>query len=178
MKISVASRNPAKLAAVRDAFNRRFPEAAIELSGCAVESGVPDQPFGDEETRRGARQRAEAAARVAPEADWWVGLEGGLEEIDGVLTAFAWIVVRDRAGRLGEARSATLPLPSRVKDFVDAGLELGEANDRVFGTHNSKHAGGAFALLTGGLLTREGVYADTVLIALTPLVEPVYRDEA
>ena len=52
--------------------------------------------------------------------------------------------------------------------LLDQGLELGEANDRVFSTLNSKQKGGAFGLLTDGRLTREGVYAQTLVLALVP----------
>jgi len=58
---------------------------------------------------------------------------------------------------------------------VEAGLELGEANDRVFSTANSKHKGGAFGLLTAGQFTREGVYTDTLLIALVPFINELYQ---
>ncbi len=61
-----------------------------------------------------------------------------------------------------------------MKQLVDAGLELGEANDRVFSTVNSKQGGGAYGLLTGGLYTREGIYTQTLIIALTPFVNALY----
>ena len=65
-------------------------------------------------------------------------------------------------------------LPPAVGELIDSGLELGEANDRVFDTHNSKQAGGAYGLLTNGLLTRESVYADTLIVALATFSHPVY----
>ena len=88
--------------------------------------------------------------------------------------AFAWMAVKGPKGDIGEARSTTLPLPPAVKELVDAGLELGEANDRVFATANSKQGGGAYGLLTDGRYTREGIYAQTLIIALTPFVNRLY----
>ena len=44
-----------------------------------------------------------------------------------------------------------------------AGMELGEANDRVFETSGSKHAGGAFGLLTDDRLTRRLVKRGSAL---------------
>ena len=157
MKIVVASRNPAKITAVREAFGHHFDPDVIELVPVSVPSGVADQPVSDDETRAGARHRAENARDAERDAEFWVGLEGGIQEFDGQLMAFAWMAVLDRDGRLGEARSVTLPLPPAIKRLVDGGMELRDANDRVFGTVNSKHEGGAFALLTGGRYTREGV---------------------
>ena len=88
--------------------------------------------------------------------------------------AFAWMVIANRDGRVSETRSATLPLPPEVQRLVSAGLELGEANDRVFSTMNSKQGGGAFGLLTDGLMTREGIYAQTLILALIPFVHELW----
>ena len=138
MKVVVASTNPAKVQAVTDAFARQFPGHDLLVEPLNVASGVSDQPIGDEETRRGAMNRAENASRLAPDADYWVGLEGGIEAVGDELMAYAWMVVRGPQQRLGSARTVTLPLPRAVKDLVDRGLELGEANDEVFGNTNSK----------------------------------------
>lgn len=102
-------------------------------------------------------------------------MEGGIDVIDETLLAFAWIAVRAADGRAGEARSATLPLPDAVRRLVETGMELGDASDRVFDTVNSKQGGGAFGLLTDGLLTRESIYSQTLVLALLPLLNPVYR---
>ena len=61
-----------------------------------------------------------------------------------------------------------------IKELIDAGMELGEANDQVFSTVNSKHQGGAFGLLTHGLYTRESVYTEALVMALVPLVNTLY----
>ena len=53
-------------------------------------------------------------------------------------------------------------------------MELGEANDKVFSTVNSKHRGGAFGLLTDGLHTRESIYTQTLVMALIPFVNQLY----
>ena len=155
MNIVVASPNPVNISAVREAFSQQFPSAGLELIPVDVESGVSDQPDNDKETRRGARNRVEEARRAHPDADFWVGLEGGVVSIDDQLMALAWMAVRGRKGKIGEARTGTLPLPPAVQELIATGVELGEEHDRVFSTVNSKQRGGAFGLLTGGLYTRE-----------------------
>jgi inosine/xanthosine triphosphatase len=174
MKVVIASHNPAKIRAVNEAFALQFPGETIEYIPASVESGVGDQPFSDEETRHGARNRARHASEMHPGADYWVGLEGGIETIDDQLMAFAWMAVLGPDQRIGEARTVTLPLPPAVKTLVDQGLELGDANDKVFSTVNSKHQGGAFGLLTNGIYTREGVYTEALVIALVPFVNGLY----
>lgn len=175
MKVIIASQNPAKIRAVSAAFSLQYPDKIIEFVSTSVESGVSDQPLSDAETRLGARNRAINANLIHRDADFWIGLEGGVESIEGQLTAFAWMAVQGSDKRISEARTVTLPLPPAVKALMDEGLELGEANDRVFSTINSKHQGGAFGLLTNGLYTREGVYTEALVIALLPFVNALYE---
>jgi inosine/xanthosine triphosphatase len=174
VKVIVASRNPVKIGAASEAFSAVFPDAPIRVRGISVDSGVGDQPESDTKTREGARARASRAHDAVPGADFWVGLEGGVEVLDDQLMAFAWMAIKGRIGEISEARSPTLPLPPAIKELVDAGMELGEANDRVFSTVNSKQAGGAYGLLTNGRYTRESIYAQTLIIALTPFVNALY----
>ncbi len=174
MNIVVASHNPVKLEAARQAFSSRFPSANLELIPIDVESGVSEQPDGDEETRRGARNRVEEASRAYPDAEFWVGLEGGIATVDDQLMAFAWIAVRGRNGKIVDVKSVTLPLPPAVRELVASGLELGEANDQVFSTVNSKQRSGAYGLLTDGLYTRETIYSQTLIFALIPFVNELY----
>jgi non-canonical (house-cleaning) NTP pyrophosphatase len=93
---------------------------------------------------------------------------------DDQLMAFAWMAIRGRNGKIGEARTVTLPLPPAVNELVASGLELGEANDRVFSTVDSKQQGGAFGLLTDGRYTREDIYSQTLIFALIPFVNELY----
>lgn len=175
MHVVVASKNPVKINATRRAFEIQFPGKAVHIESTEAESGVDDQPFSDEETRHGAINRAHNAGEALPKADFWVGLEGGVDTFNGQLMTFAWMAVLGPGGRTGAARTTTLPLPPAVRRLVESGMELGEANDRVFDTENSKHAGGAFGLLTDGRLTREGVYTEALVLALVPFVNELYE---
>lgn len=175
MKFVIASKNPVKIQACQEAFSIQFPEQVIDCTSMTAESGVSDQPFSDEETRSGAVNRANNARLLQPDADFWVGMEGGVETFNKQLMTFAWMAVLDKTGRMSAARTVTLPLPPAVKALVDGGMELGHANDTVFSTVNSKHKGGAFGLLTDGRYTREGVYRDTLLIALVPFINKLYK---
>jgi inosine/xanthosine triphosphatase len=174
MKVVVTSYNPVKIAAVKAAFLSWFPAQEFELIPVGVESGVPDQPMSDRETRQGARNRVANARLKIADADYWVGLEGGLDFFDDRLMAFAWMVIAASDDRVSETRSVTLPLPPEVQALVSDGLELGEANDRVFSTLNSKQGGGAFGLLTDGLMTREGIYTQTLILALIPFAHELW----
>lgn len=174
MHVVVASGNPVKVEAARVAFSEQFPDAAIKMVTSPAPSEVSDQPVGDRETLQGATNRVANARKQQPDGDFWVGLEGGVDWFDGGLMTFAWIVVENRDGKVGRSRSTALPLPPQVQRLVETGMELGEANDRVFSTSNSKQSGGAFGLLTNGEYTRTDIYAQTLRIALVPLVHSLW----
>ncbi len=173
--IFVASKNPVKIEAVRLGFQAMFPEKTFEIKGVDVPSGVSDQPATDAVTLQGARNRAERARLAAPEGSFWVGIEGGIEDNGQDMYAFAWVVVRD-GDRTGEARTGTFTLPSEVAQLVRSGIELGEADDIVFGRTNSKQNDGAVGLLTDGLIDRTKYYEHAVVLALIPfLKKDLYR---
>ena len=199
LTVVVGSTNPVKSraasAAVRLAFDAMEPRTVQQ----DARSGVPDQPYGDEQTRAGAFNRALAARRAYPSADLWIGLEGGVADAailpgilpvksartgehgpaDGGLECMAWAVVLgnvDGELRHGLARTASFRLPDEITRLVRSGVELGEATDRVLGVpdgaSSSKRGTGTVGPLTGGALDRTGYYAHALLLALIPFRNP------
>jgi inosine/xanthosine triphosphatase len=170
VRVVVASTNPVKQEAVYAAFNKAF-EVAVDLIGVKAPSEVSDQPMTDEETKTGAINRARNAQLLAPDADYWVGVEGGAAMMDNDMEAFGWMAVL-HATKLSCTRSATFLLPDQIAAQLKAGGELGPAMDALFKEHNSKHKGGAVGLLTNGLVTREALYEQPLLMALIPFLKP------
>jgi len=171
LHIAVASRNPVKIAACRQAFEAVFPHHQLRVEGFSVPSGVSDQPLTDAETFEGARNRVHALPPLAAEADFFVGIEGGIDRHGRSVQAFAWILVMDAEGLQGTARTAAFSLPPAVVQLLEQGLELGHANDEVFGREHSKHKEGAVGLLTNGLIDRCGLYAHAVQLACIPFIQ-------
>lgn len=172
LRIAIASGNPVKRRATLEAVRVALGQKDVSALTVEVDSGVPDQPFGDEQTLAGARNRADAARTIMPDADLWVGLEGGVVERDGALECLAWSVVLGAGpnGELirGESRTATYVLPAEIADLVRAGVELGEATDRVFGAIDTKRSTGTVGPLTGGVIDRVAYYAHATVLALVP----------
>lgn len=166
-KIIVASTNPVKLAAVLKGFKRMFPGEGFKIASINVPSGVSDQPMTDAESRLGAENRAINAKTAAPGGDYWVGVEGGCDYLRSELVAYAWIVVVGQDVR-GCAKTALFRLPGKVQELVETGLELGDADDIVFGETNSKQESGAVGLLTNNVVTRTSLYEQAVILALIP----------
>lgn len=169
--IVLASNNPIKVQATLGGFQKMFPDEAFRVETVSVPSGVRDQPSSDEETLQGALNRANNAARLVPTADYWAGIEGGVEETGGEMAAFAWVVVLAR--RLaGKGRTGAFFLPQKVADLIRHGKELGEADDMVFDRANSKQDIGAVGLLTGNVIDRMRLYEQAVILALVPFKNP------
>ncbi|MBM3225236.1 MAG: DUF84 family protein, partial [Candidatus Tectomicrobia bacterium] len=103
-----------------------------------------------------------------PNAAYGVGIEGGIEDHAGTMTAFAWVVVLSQDQQLGQACTGTFTLPEAVAALVRQGKELGAADDIVFGRANSKQEQGAVGLLTGGIIDRTQLYVQAVILALIP----------
>lgn len=166
-KVIIASLNPAKIKAVQSAFSAVFPELDFCYQGVSVASDVADQPMSNKETKLGAENRVRNAQQAVTDADFYVGLEAGIE---GNAT-FAWMIIESN-GLKGESRSASLLLPPIVIDKIHLGKELGDVMDEVYSTNNIKQKGGAIALLTNHQLTRSSVYHQALILALIPFTNP------
>uniref|UniRef100_A0A7R9WWK8 inosine/xanthosine triphosphatase n=1 Tax=Craspedostauros australis TaxID=1486917 RepID=A0A7R9WWK8_9STRA len=242
LNVAVGSKNPCKIDAVRAALRKAMEAAAsdtsdgvddankadnapsnkssiatLNLQGFSVESGVPDQPFGDAETCEGAKNRARRAhdaykEQHGEEPDMAVGLEGGLEWFNfqfvdndssnkkDTLWCMAWMAIygrrtpailhhfqsKDCIGAsqdaataaasvhciFGTAKTATFQLPTKLVDLIRDGMELGHADDKVFGRTNSKHGSGTVGVLTNNLIDRSHYYEHALQLALVPWIRP------
>ena len=200
--VVVGSKNPVKIQAVKAAFEMMFQSASINISPVNVPSGVSDQPFGDDETKLGARNRAQSAHAAADCCDFAVGLEGGLEiEVmpDGskCLWCMAWMAIlgsqseKCTSGRAmddgfvpmkeeGESapkwsfsKTSAFRLPPALAHLVlERGLELGHADDEVFKRVNSKQGSGTVGVLTDGVIDRTEYYVHALKLALIPWKRP------
>ncbi|WP_144901665.1 DUF84 family protein [Halobellus captivus] len=187
MRIAVGSGNPVK----RDATARVFPESTVVAE--SVPSGVAEQPIGHDETRTGARNRADAALRTDA-YDLGVGIEGGVAGFgEGGVTALGedvgserrssleshelflvmWAAVTD-GERWGVGAGPSLSLPASIADRVRDGEELGPVMDDVLGESNVAKKQGAAGAFTGGLMTRTDALDAAVTAAAAPFLSELY----
>lgn len=170
MKIVVASRNPVKVNATQQAFEAVFKQQ-FEVVGISVASEVSDQPMTDSETLIGAKNRVKNAQLAMPDADYWVGIEGGVQTRDEQIEAFGYTVIAHK-GQLLQSKSAIIPLPTELQRRILAGEEMGPVMDDLFKDVNTKQKGGAVGLLTNGLVSRADLYYQPLVMALIPLIHP------
>jgi inosine/xanthosine triphosphatase len=119
------------------------------------------------ETFQGALNRAQHAAQLLPQADYWVGIEGGIDAHHGEMMAFAWVVVYT-PHLLGKSRTAAFPLPEDVVRLIHQGQELGAAVERFFQRAQARQSSGAVGILTDDVIDRTALYEQAVILALIP----------
>ena len=169
LRVIVGSKNPVKVGCTREAFTQAFGEVC-QVEGVDAHSAIPAQPRSEEETLLGAKNRATHSKTLIPNADYWVGIEGGVDEDSQGMYAFAWIFVLHRSGKSSQSKTGTFYLPPQVVALIREGMELGHADDLVFQAQNSKQQGGSVGLLTQGLITREAYYQQAMVLALIPFL--------
>ena len=154
MKIAVGSKNPGKIEAVTKAFKALWPHEVFDIIGVSVESGVSNQPKSDSESIIGAKNRAKAAIDNL-QADYGVGLEGGMQEVDGSWFTSGWIAIVDRQGKIGVGSSLSMNIPPSLVSHIEAGKELGVATPviadslqfRIDSTTNPSYVGKVVSML-------------------------------
>lgn len=169
MNVIIASLNPVKITAVQTAFNKAWPTATIQCIGIAAESGVSDQPMSNEETLLGAKNRSDFVKNAEPKADFWVGIEGGLQPAGNKLEVGSWAYIQNNQ-QSSQGKTGAFFLPDGITKLIKAGKELGVATDEFFALHNTKHGAGLVGVLTNNLIDRTHFYTDAVTLALIPFM--------
>lgn len=107
--VALGSTSALKIKAVITGF-RHFNYEVVVLPQ-TVESGVADQPEGFDEMLSGARARANTALQLAIRADFGLGLESGIVEIQDLFFDPAIAVIIARDGRESVGFGPGFPIP-------------------------------------------------------------------
>lgn len=151
MKIAIGSTNKAKVKAVQAVFE------TADVTAISVPSGVSAQPCTDDETLRGAINRAKAAI-IKAESNIGIGLEGGVMELEDGMYLCNWGAMIDRKGISVSAGGARIKLPEEVAEGVRKGSELSEVMDSYTKLHDVRSNQGAIGIFTNGLVERRKMF--------------------
>ncbi len=165
MIVAVGSKNSTKIKPVKKVFSNYFKD--LEVVGVEVSSGVSDQPKHEDEMFQGALNRAKQALEKVSEADFGVGIEGGLHK-----HSFGWqersiVVVVDKNGDYGVGSAPALSLPLKITKLIEEGKNLEQAVDEVFGTKKIGEGIGAYGIFTKGFVTRAKGMEHAIALALS-----------
>jgi inosine/xanthosine triphosphatase len=154
MKIIIGSNNPAKVAAVKNAFHYQ----QTEFLSLDIASGVSEQPFSDEETINGAINRAVGALQMG-NGDIGIGLEGGVQESTQGLLLCNWGALASKDKPPIIAGGARFLLPDVIAERLRAGEELGPVMEDYAKKKNVRKNEGAVGIFTNGLINRSEMFS-------------------
>jgi len=118
MKIALGTTSKHKVNASKAALTRAGVQA--EVVAVKTGSGVPEQPFGIEQTRTGAVNRAMSALDQVHDADAGLGVESGLVPVGDSFIALAIVafVQRGQAPRYATSTGIEFPQQDVLKSLV------------------------------------------------------------
>ncbi|MFD2211197.1 DUF84 family protein [Virgibacillus halophilus] len=155
MQIIVGSKNPAKI----DAVTSVFSDTAIASK--STESNVSAQPFSDEETMRGAINRAKQCANE-PTGTIGIGLEGGVMYIEEALYLCNWGALAISEDKIYTASGARIILPNEIAKKLKNGAELGDVMAEYTKKLDVRQKEGAIGIFTNELVSRKEMFTHVV----------------
>lgn len=176
MHIFLGSLNPVKINSVVLAASETWPNAKVV--GMDVPSGVSEQPRTDEETKRGAENRAIQALEdglnsltqrgtFSEDEVLGIGLEGGVFTADdGTIWNTVWAAVTDSHGTMKTVNGERFELPPLVAEMIKSGKEMGPALSSLIQTEEINKKQGMIGVITGGFSDRTEAYSGIAKMAL------------
>lgn len=159
MIVYVATKNKRKIALARELIGK-FLDDDMEVAGCSVESGVPDNPW-DRETYQGARNRAKNALKQNSSADIGLGIETGLTERYGQLYEETWCCVADRKGQEFWGYASGNVIADNIERRVIENKETGAKTLEIFNPESN-----SWLVYSGNPNIRESCLANAISQAL------------
>lgn len=151
MKVAVGSTNKTKVHAVEVVLQE------AEVIALSVPSHVSAQPFSDEETLQGAKNRARLAMKEG-DADIGIGLEGGVLKTEEGLLLCNWGALMTKEGKEFIAGGARIPLPNEFLKPLENGKELSEIMNEYMKRHDIGSSEGAMGIFTNNYVTRTDLF--------------------
>ncbi len=181
MLVAVGSVNPLKVAAVREAFTRVWPDRPWRVTGVEVNSDGSDQPLRDPDCIAEARNRARTAL-TALDAEYGVGLYAELHRIGEHWFDTGWVVVVAADGTESIGSTIQMPAPPQMMEIVEQVTEELDDDDAdaTGGPAAPGMAAGGFSesseshadLMSHRAVVPTSGYTDGVVSALVRFVHP------
>jgi non-canonical (house-cleaning) NTP pyrophosphatase len=175
-KVVILSESLIKISLVKDVISHFFPNDEIEYISLALEKDGPE-PFGDEEIIKQATESIAQAISQISDASFYIGMEGGMVDIDNRMVEIAKAVIQDNEGNVSISNCTTFDVPPAIAKNVRKGADFAESVDLFFKTKGTKLGGGYFSILTAGLVTKKDHYTQAVASALGKLVHKEWYEE-
>lgn len=120
LKVAIATTSPEKIAGVKMAVLRFFnlEESEVEFNCMSTNSGVSDQPFG-EETYEGAQNRVCGIREKFPKMDFYISCEAGIEKaFNHYFNVQVVCVLEEKSQSLFWGKSSGWSIPTKDIEIV------------------------------------------------------------
>ncbi|MCD6503351.1 MAG: inosine/xanthosine triphosphatase [Euryarchaeota archaeon] len=177
LKVAVGSTNKSKVKPVISFLRALFANVLLEIFPVKVDSGVPEQPIGDE-TYKGAYNRAKRALELVG-ADYGIGIESGIfsHEFGGKCSIVYQVAcVYDRFGNYSFGTSKGFMLSEWMMKEILKGKTLGDVAREISGKHDINENEGIVGFLSKNIVTRFDLSYDAVKAAFIPRMSPEYYE--
>lgn len=175
MQVVVGSENPVKLTAAHQAFSMFYDE--VQVLPAKVITGVNPFPMSQQETLRGAINRAKAAWAAIPHATFAVGIESGVYQLDDRYLVQAYVVVKQKTVLSLGASVAFEVSPSLIAFLDPTSDESKSTIDNVVERTDLFQNEGLVGVLTKKRLTRTQILRDAIIVALPRFQTPQHFTE-
>ncbi|MCR2821809.1 DUF84 family protein [Lederbergia panacisoli] len=155
MRIAVGSKNAAKIKAAETVL--RDIGYSNELIPLDAPSNVSGMPFSDEETMKGAMNRAEYCIAQG-DVEIAIGLEGGVTETPKGLFLINYGALAEKGKETIVAGGARIMLPDEIAERLRAGEELGPVMEDYSKKKNVRSKEGAIGIFTHGMVNRDEMF--------------------
>lgn len=149
-KIVIGSLNPDKIGILQKVL--REINFKMEVIGVKADSQVSSQPLDKDSTRKRAINRAHNARAAFPEADFWIGLEGGLHNYQKGYFLVSFACLLDKKGKQYIGEGEKIRLPKTVSQKIKQGEWFGKVIREYAQEHN----------LNQNLITREKPFSQAI----------------
>ena len=179
IKVLVASKNPIKIQATKEAFDEYFPDVkitSIDINNLDPKNDFKkqlqwmNQPVGELETCEYSQERVKLIKNNYPNFDYYIGLEGGITQTRfGSYRIIVFCTIADPV-HIETVRGCEIPLPIHWYEALTADplLELGNIVEEASGIQNIKQKQGAIGFFTHNKINRKDILKETLIMCLIP----------
>lgn len=169
-KIVLTSKNPVKLSVVKNTVEQILPDISFEYVPLDLDAKNAEL-FGKELIVNYMIDILAKAREFVSGAEYYVCMQGGMEDTGSEMHETAYVMVSDSTGRSEISRCSTFRVPTQVANEVRNGKDFAKSVDEFFKVQDTKTAGGFVSILTKGIVNKESHYSQPFTIALSTLVQ-------
>ena len=180
MKIAIGTTRKPKIDGVKKAIETcpyfQNIEDEIEYITKDVLSNVSKMPMTLDEIMLGAKNRAKNLFEAGVVADFFVGIEGGVEKFGEKAYLLGCVYIESAKGEGHYGFSPMMEVPEIVwRRMYDKGEELGPIMENLSGGRDVRSENGSMGMWTDDMLVRRDEFVFAFYSAIAPFFNEYYR---